>query len=336
MTISSYRGATSLLLSGLCGLMLTGCTFTSAGGNINPAASQADANSPIIQALSANPIAITKSQVLTVTIKAYDPKQQALDYTWSATGGTLSSTTGQLVQWTPPTTAGAYTISVLVTNGTGGSSAGSLNLTVDEAGNGTVTPGAAKPATQPSAAAKPSTQPTAASTIAGKVLHEDGFEGGMENWVAVDRDKLKWATAVGGAFAGNAAAAFSEGATVKPGTAGSGSLNFKKHLDLSATKLPRVRFAVKNTAAPASAVTFQATWIPELPQPGIVEQWSTHTAIGTGFSGGSEWTTKELDLSQFKNKPGYLRISASVDGKQSAAFGGPMIDSVTIYDAGAQ
>lgn len=342
MTFSMQRRTVGLVLAGLGGLLLAGCFVSVTDGTGNqlvPGTTTPSANNPIINALTANPTNVTKGQAITVSIRAQDPKQQPLDYAWSATGGTLSTTTGQLVQWIPPTEPGTYTINVLVSNGTGGSTAGSLNLVVAADGGGVIGADApqAEPSSQPSAEPTPAPSASpAADTVPGKILYQEDFEAGLENLVLINSGQLKWTSAVGNAHAGNAAAAFNDGDAVQPGAIGSGSLNFKKYLDLSDTKLPRVRFAVRNTAAPASAVTFQSFWLKELPTPGWVESWTTIPEIGSRFSASSTWTIKDLDLSAFKTQPGYLRLSVSVSGQQSEAFSGPMIDSVTIYDAGAK
>ena len=89
---------------------------------------------PIIKTFTVSPNkTLVNGDTVTLNINAVDPNDRQLDYTWSATDGVLSATKGLDVKWMPPTTPGAYSISVLVTNDLGGSTAGSQNVVVNEA-----------------------------------------------------------------------------------------------------------------------------------------------------------------------------------------------------------
>jgi hypothetical protein len=56
----------------------------------------------------------------TVSVSASDPDGDTLSYSWSVNGGSLSSTTGNSVDWTMPATAGNYQITVEADDGNGG------------------------------------------------------------------------------------------------------------------------------------------------------------------------------------------------------------------------
>jgi PKD domain len=91
---------------------------------------------PIIQAYTANPTNTTSAGMpITFQVVAHDGEDDVLQYNWSATGGTLSTNTGQVVSWIPPDRSGVYTVTVTVANGRGGFVMGSQNLTVQ--GDGT-------------------------------------------------------------------------------------------------------------------------------------------------------------------------------------------------------
>lgn len=104
-------------------------TTTTKPGTINP----------VIKSLTANPTSLSQpGQSISIQVDAYDPKGENLRYTWSATGGTLSATTGTLVSWKAPNVPATYTVLVLVTNDSGGTSAGNLNIQVNSDGTSSV------------------------------------------------------------------------------------------------------------------------------------------------------------------------------------------------------
>jgi len=72
---------------------------------------------PTITSLTANPENVAADLPSTVTLVASDPENDPLTCSWTADGGTLSSTTGcGSVTWTAPSTPGTYTVSVSVTD----------------------------------------------------------------------------------------------------------------------------------------------------------------------------------------------------------------------------
>jgi hypothetical protein len=109
---------------------------------------------------------VTQQQPITFQVVAYDSENEVLQFNWSATGGTLSTNTGQVVSWIPPTSPGVYTVMVTVANGRGGFVMGSQNLTVQ--GDGTAAiggkPGSPVPVPPPSAAPSVLPSPTPVAT----------------------------------------------------------------------------------------------------------------------------------------------------------------------------
>lgn len=75
-------------------------------------ACQKENREPVILSLTAVPDSVKPGQATTLTIDAEDPDGDEISYTWSATAGTLSSTSGSSVIWTAPSTISNYTVSV--------------------------------------------------------------------------------------------------------------------------------------------------------------------------------------------------------------------------------
>ena len=120
-------------------------------------AGSSDARNPVIQAFTANPSNLVPAgQPITFQVVAHDPADQPMQFNWSATGGTLSTTSGQLVVWTPPEKAGTYTVSTMISNARGGATSGHQNLVVQADGSAKLT---AEPAKAPTPAAPPSAAP---------------------------------------------------------------------------------------------------------------------------------------------------------------------------------
>lgn len=131
--------------------------------------SKKGALNPVIQSYTANITQVQPGQPITFTVVAHDPEDKPLQYNWSATGGTLSGNTGQIVSWDPPEKAGIYTVSVIVSNARGGATTGALNLTVKASAPAPATAPptpAPTPTPTPAPAATPTPAPTPAPTAA--------------------------------------------------------------------------------------------------------------------------------------------------------------------------
>lgn len=78
---------------------------------------QVENRSPVIKTLTADPSPVQPDGWSRISVFAYDPDGDPLTYTWSATGGRLSSTTGPEDKiWIAPSTPGTYQITVRVTD----------------------------------------------------------------------------------------------------------------------------------------------------------------------------------------------------------------------------
>lgn len=130
--------------------LVSGCTVSVPPGLINPGASGSNGTitersenrnrNPIILSFTANPTNLTtRGGSITFQVDAIDEDGDTLKYSWSATGGTLSTTSGRIVSWSPPDQTGTYTVMVSVSDGRGGSAEGAQNLVVRDDGTSSTT-----------------------------------------------------------------------------------------------------------------------------------------------------------------------------------------------------
>ena len=84
----------------------------------NDHSSTAPSNSvPVINSLTVSDTSVVQGGTVTLTCNATDEDGDSLTYSWTATRGVLSSTTGISTIWTAPDTVGTYTITVMVSDG---------------------------------------------------------------------------------------------------------------------------------------------------------------------------------------------------------------------------
>jgi hypothetical protein len=84
---------------------------------------------PTIASLVADADWTTPSGAVQVTCTASDPGGDELSYEWSASGGEISGA-GGIVTWTAPQEVGIYNVTVVVTDGYGGSDTGTVPISV--------------------------------------------------------------------------------------------------------------------------------------------------------------------------------------------------------------
>jgi hypothetical protein len=82
---------------------------------------------PTITSLVADAVWTPPSDSIQVTCTASDPDGDELSYEWTATGGDIYGT-GAVVNWTAPEEVGIYDITVVVTDGYGGSDTNSVSI----------------------------------------------------------------------------------------------------------------------------------------------------------------------------------------------------------------
>lgn len=88
-------------------------------------------NAPVVSGVTVNPPSVNVNGTATVTVTATDADNDPLTYNYVPNGGAINGT-GASVIWTAPGTAGAYSVTVNITDGQGGEATGSGNLTVTE------------------------------------------------------------------------------------------------------------------------------------------------------------------------------------------------------------
>lgn len=91
-----------------------------------------DNNNPTITAVVVNPATIGANGIVSIAVTASDPDGDALTYSYAVSGGSITGA-GSSVSWTAPSTAGANSVTVTVTDGKGGQATGNGSLTVLEA-----------------------------------------------------------------------------------------------------------------------------------------------------------------------------------------------------------
>ncbi|NOR45087.1 MAG: SUMF1/EgtB/PvdO family nonheme iron enzyme [Candidatus Delongbacteria bacterium] len=99
------------LMITIAGLIFMSCSDDDEG-------TTAPANSaPVVSSISAEISSVEQGGVITLTCDATDADGDALTYSWSATGGTISGTTS-IETWTAPMSAAYYTITCEISDGT--------------------------------------------------------------------------------------------------------------------------------------------------------------------------------------------------------------------------
>ncbi len=87
-------------------------------------------HAPVISSINANPTTVSTGGQVTITVGATDADAgDVLSYVYSCTGGTISGT-GSTITWIASSTAGDYTITVYVNDGTVNSNSKSVSVTV--------------------------------------------------------------------------------------------------------------------------------------------------------------------------------------------------------------
>ncbi len=114
---------TLMLLFIIVLLIIVGCKKSSTEPKNNP---------PVINSITVFPSSVSANGLAAVTVVATDADNDPLNYIFTPDGGTISSGSGASKLWTAPNTPGEYSIALRVTDGEGGETTDTGNLTVTE------------------------------------------------------------------------------------------------------------------------------------------------------------------------------------------------------------
>lgn len=87
---------------------------------------------PTVSAVTVNPASVAANGITTVSVIATDPDGDALSYSYTVSGGAIAPN-GASASWTAPSQAGAYSVTVTVSDGKGGQASNNGALTVTPA-----------------------------------------------------------------------------------------------------------------------------------------------------------------------------------------------------------
>ncbi|MEO0081118.1 MAG: hypothetical protein ABIL25_02350 [candidate division WOR-3 bacterium] len=91
--------------------------------------SQPRNHNPVISSLTATPDGTVRpGTAVAISVSAADEDGDVLEFTWSATTGTLSATRGETVTWTAPNGAASGTVTVVCRDGRGGEDVATRNV----------------------------------------------------------------------------------------------------------------------------------------------------------------------------------------------------------------
>lgn len=123
-------------------ISLTGIVFLTIAVMFTSCKKEESNSNPVITSIVVNPSSAATGSIVNVTVTATDVDGDALTYSYTPNGGAISGV-GSSVSWTAPGTAGTYSVSVVVSDGKGGSATGSGALTVTATSSSTKVTGTA-------------------------------------------------------------------------------------------------------------------------------------------------------------------------------------------------
>ncbi len=94
---------------------------------------------PVISAVSITPSLVVVGGSSTATCNVLDPDGDALTYSWTHTGGTISGPdTSPIATWIAPAIAGNYTVTCTVSDGKGGTASKGITISILSSTTGTI------------------------------------------------------------------------------------------------------------------------------------------------------------------------------------------------------
>ncbi len=114
-------------------LVCTGCALQNNTAPIKPPPEPVN-NPPLIASLTAGQQVVQPLGKVQLNCRASDPESDNLSYRWDASGGSLEGS-ADTVSWTAPQEPGSYRVTVVVSDGKGGSATRDALITVSEKPN---------------------------------------------------------------------------------------------------------------------------------------------------------------------------------------------------------
>ena len=118
--MNSYVGKTGLSIVMVLAVLCSACLVAAESKGPKP---------PVISSLEADYINVYPRGASEIRCVASDPESDAVQFTWSCTGGTLKGD-GATVIWESPSDYGDYHIMVIAKDGNGGSAEATLTISV--------------------------------------------------------------------------------------------------------------------------------------------------------------------------------------------------------------
>lgn len=312
---------------------------------------------PRIQSFDYSPKSTArKDDVITFTVNASNRTNDALQYNWKCSKGTLLSNSGNTVSWKPTRgdgslETGVATITVTVSDD---------NMTVDASANvfinsnGGISDSSSgnssyyepmpyhTPRPTPYYSSRPyydnddqpEYQTDNSSYVGGRTIFEENFESGYldDRWnISGSRNTnnyLTWKKANDDIRSNNHIAMFTGPTDIILADTCTSEIKLTSHgINLRGVKLPRLTFEARSNANPVSSVKIRVYWSPEAGKP---------RSLNVSFIPDKTWSNVDIDLQNILGEAGasagLLSIGATVCSNQNQ-FKGLMIDNIKIYDA---
>lgn len=294
---------------------------------------------------------VRRDDVITFTVNASNKINDALQYTWKCSKGTLLSNSGSTVSWKPERADGSLetgtaTITVTVSDDSMTVDA-SANVFINSSGGVTRDGNTSydnynpEPYYTPRPVYTPYPTYTTPPTYypdynygSGVIFFED-FESGYldDRWnisqsYSRGNNYLTWKKGDDDVRPGNKVAVYT-GPTdfVLPDTCTTEVRLTSQGINLRNVKLPRLHFEARSYANPANSVKLRVYWAPEA---------GRAKSLNVSFIADKTWSDVDVDLqnllSESGGSAGLLSISAEVCNNKNE-FKGPMIDNIKVYDA---
>lgn len=129
----STRITAACLAATLILTVISGCAAPRETAHAVPASAPVN-NAPIISGLTADQQVVQPLGRVILTCQASDAESDNLSYSWTATGGILEAS-AETASWTAPSNPGSYRVTIVVSDGRGGSATGDSLITVPEKPN---------------------------------------------------------------------------------------------------------------------------------------------------------------------------------------------------------